>query len=457
MNQTSHVFKTLRPITHLAWSLIPAGLLISLVAGWVVRLQSLTVASAITDQLYQADVSEGWSAIGDELAQRSDPSEVARWRTITRISSAAAGPWSRVASRTGMEATFPQPGRAWELEPLAEPLLVRSEAAIELIEAADPATFPVWSPAVYVNGDTDISEVYDRSLVSRMLLRRFDIAVHRGEPEEAMRMLGLNGKLAASLDTRALATTEIFRQGVLEVAHERIGYTLSFDFWSPEQISQLRSMVNSEVPTAEHFLQTFLNEQLFRFGELQSRSQPFNGPQLDRVLDSAVLKARYWQNVRQHIETLSMNQRGGLPTPARFPPQAFAGDSFLSLPTTGDQGQWSPDNRSKFLQRNIQRFKTSIAITDAALAVKQHWMTRGERPLAIEDLRDVGFEPERLIAPISPGRNRSSLVRYDASSDDRVYIRQIFKPDLDTLVPIRENSTEGRNIVVTRPTQNKDR
>ncbi len=437
MNRSNTTFHDVRPITWFVWSIVPIVLAISLLIGVVIKVRSSRVARTIQDDLFGREASEGWLSIADRLNAGANIDEQNRWREIQRIASVALMPWIEAQERLDDREIVPTPGGDWALEPLAEPLIELSEPAVAMIERADQSSFPVWQNVLFEGIQTNVSEVADRSRTGQLLKRRFYIAIHRNEPAEAMRMLVLNRRVAATLDTQAMFVTELYRQITLSYGHQAIGESLRFDFWSPEQITQLRTMLQSDVPSPQHFRQVFLNEHLMWSATLNSAMAQSEDPTLDHLIESSVLRARYWDRVDRVANPQLDRDR-----------QIFGGDSFLSLPTTGVELRHSFDSDGTRLMITSREFIDRIAIVDAALATKEYWMSQGRRPTSVQDLTTVGFDPQRLMAT-GKTNGSVSLIQFELVGDDQVRLVQRWIRRPEQVIAMPESSDNALDIIVS--------
>ena len=125
---------------------------------------------------------------------------------------------------------------------------------------------PVWQPVLCTGDDVLLPAVNSHRLIARVMQPRFYHAVHQNDPTAALVELRTNRRVASALDSRLLLATEYIRQRIVHLNHQWIGENLAFDFWSIEQLAELRDLIQEYYPSDEHMMEVHRNERLFMSG-----------------------------------------------------------------------------------------------------------------------------------------------------------------------------------------------
>jgi len=220
----------------------------------------LLIVGVIRDQLLASQVRRSLASFVDEgiphdshsltvaIDNRVSKEQSKAWQEIAVAASYLETEWWPLYGQVADIDLLVPSNMAWKAEPVAIAFAEQAAPVVAQIAALNESARPVWQPIFYDDDKGLATQLSHHRSVSRLLFHEFRVAYHEGDSARALRALTLIDRISRAFDGEHLVVCELVHAAVEFRQTELTRESLASDFWTAEQLAEMRQMNAARLP-----------------------------------------------------------------------------------------------------------------------------------------------------------------------------------------------------------------
>ncbi len=417
-------------------------------------LSGLLIVGVIREQFLASQVRRILASFVDEgipfdshsltvaIDKRVSKEQSKAWQEIAAAATYLEAEWSPLYGQVADIDLLVPSNMAWKAEPVAIAFAEQAAPVVAQIAALNESARPVWQPIVNDDLMGVVTQLSDHRSVTRLLSLEFRVAYHKGDSARALRALMLIDRISRALDGEHLSVCELVQAAVEFRQTELIRESLTSDFWTAEQLAEMRQLNAKRISIDKRWRDMIDDERAIVF--VNANKQAIESPS-DRMTATATWDLLSLIGTVKN--TLTMDT---LEQYSQAPSRMIQFDYNLPWQLTNSITD-IPFARSSSLVHSVMPTLQSLADTFFRLQMQRNWTTTaigikqfrlqvGRFPSSLTELSQVGLTSDVWTAVISPVSDDKLSFGYKVAADQSEAILWTLSPQymLNTVITISE-------------------
>lgn len=282
---------------------------------------------------------------------------------------------------------------AWREEAAVATYLDAMRPVLELIYASSDVPKPVWQPIQFRGVNTLLPHIQGARSVARLLkLEAVHASYHGDVPRTMAAIKGLKAT-AEVFDLNLFMVGELIHVAMLYMEYEAIEQSLSAGLWNAEQLMEQRGLLEQPLPIAEKWTKSLQTEAHF-------------ATRLDAVLPGTGILLSPRDRLTFFKETQSIQTLGDAPLGQLSQRAGQWETDILAREDIGRQRNTAVQMAHANVTPAVKQYAVALELIEyrrrltlTAVALQQFKLAKGNWPVRLEELEEVGLSGEVWSIP----------------------------------------------------------